>query len=63
MRLLKLRRHLTNKQDRALRRPVPLDAEEKHFDPENFIGPYEDAEVYKEDGTLLFRVNESAIAS
>jgi len=33
-----------------------LDAEEKDFDPENLIGPYEDAEAYKEDGTLLFRV-------
>ena len=56
MRPLKLKRHLTNEQDRALRSPVPLDAEEKHFDPENFVGPYEDAEAYKEDGTLLFRV-------
>jgi hypothetical protein len=26
------------------------------FDPENVIHPYEDAEVYKEDGSLLFRV-------
>jgi hypothetical protein len=56
MRLLKLKRHLTTKQDRALRSPIPLDAEEKDIDQANLIGPYEDAEAYKEDGTLLFRV-------
>jgi len=56
MRQLNLKRCLTTKQDRGLRSPTPLDAEEKDFDAENLIGPYEDAEAYKEDGTLLFRV-------
>lgn len=56
MRRLELKRHLDSKHDEALRKPKSRHAQVEDYDPANFIGPYEDAEAYKEDGSLLFRV-------
>lgn len=56
MRRLDLKRHLTSKQDESLRVPRSRHAQVEDYDPENFVGPYEDAEAYKEDGSLLFKV-------
>ncbi len=54
---LKLKRHLTNEQDLALREPKPLQAEAKDFDQENYVESRKgDAQGFKEDGSLLFWV-------
>jgi len=60
MQRLDLKRHLTSKQDENLRKPNPRHAQVRDYDPENFIQPGEDAEAYKEDGSLLFRVVANA---
>jgi len=60
MRPLRLKRYLTSELDEALRSPVPQQARPEDFDPENLVKPYEDAEAFKEDGSLLFRVIANA---
>jgi hypothetical protein len=56
MRRLELKRVLDSKQDKNLRVPKSRHAQVEDYDPANFVGPFEEAEAYKEDGTLLFKV-------
>src|SRR6266404_4631041 len=56
MRRLELRRVLDSKQDKKIRFPKSRHARVEDYDSANFVGPFEDAEAYKEDGTLLFKV-------
>jgi hypothetical protein len=52
---LKLKRWMTEEEDLALRKPLPLDGEISHYDEKNFVRP-KDGEVkaLKEDGSILF---------
>jgi Oxygenase domain of the 2OGFeDO superfamily len=60
MRRLELKRILDSKQDKNLRVPKSRHATVEDYDSANFVGPFEDAEAYKEDGTLLFKVVSQA---